>query len=77
MFPFPHQTQVIERDSIILPAGWDSWGKIRALKDGFDCAGVAQEYDDVEVNSSKKWYDEVIDTQKKALGLAEVFITIV
>lgn len=28
--------QVIERDTVVIPSGWDSFGKIRALRD-FDC----------------------------------------
>lgn len=26
----------------MVPSGWDSWGKIRVLRDGFDCEGVHQ-----------------------------------
>lgn len=31
----------MERDVLLVPAGWDSFGKIRALRDAFDCAGMA------------------------------------
>ncbi|KAI9319808.1 dynein light intermediate chain-domain-containing protein [Dichotomocladium elegans] len=44
-FPFNLKAQVIERDSVIVPAGWDSWGKIRVLREGFDCEGVSQGWD--------------------------------
>ncbi|KAH9938017.1 dynein light intermediate chain [Fomitopsis serialis] len=35
-FPFPHKPNPLDRDRIVVPAGWDSWGKIGVLRDGFD-----------------------------------------
>jgi dynein light intermediate chain 1 len=35
-FPFPHRPNALDRDRIIIPAGWDSWGKIAVLRDSFD-----------------------------------------
>lgn len=35
-FPFSHRPNTLDRDRIIAPAGWDSWGKIAVLRDGFD-----------------------------------------
>ena len=32
---------VIDRDKILIPPNWDSWGKIRVLRDGFDVEGVS------------------------------------
>lgn len=37
-FPFSHRPNTLDRDRIIAPAGWDSWGKIAILRDGFDAA---------------------------------------
>jgi hypothetical protein len=31
---------VVDRDQVFVPSGWDSWGKIRVLRDGFDVEGV-------------------------------------
>ncbi|KAL7276521.1 hypothetical protein RUND412_000480 [Rhizina undulata] len=31
---------VIERDKVLVPPHWDSWGKIRVLREGFDVEGV-------------------------------------
>ncbi|KAL1974599.1 hypothetical protein VTN31DRAFT_4803 [Thermomyces dupontii] len=31
---------VIDRDKILVPANWDSWGKIRIIREGFDIEGV-------------------------------------
>jgi dynein light intermediate chain 1 len=33
---------VIDRDKVVLPPNWDSWGKIRVLREGFDVEGVNQ-----------------------------------
>lgn len=32
----PLKHNVIDRDKIVVPPNWDSWGKIRVLRDGFD-----------------------------------------
>lgn len=32
----PLKHNVIDRDKILVPPNWDSWGKIRVLRDGFD-----------------------------------------
>ncbi|KAF4619559.1 hypothetical protein D9613_004983 [Agrocybe pediades] len=36
LFPFSHKPNTLDRDRIVVPAGWDSWGKISVLRDGFD-----------------------------------------
>lgn len=32
---------VIDRDKILVPPNWDSWGKIRVLREGFDVEGTS------------------------------------
>ncbi|KAI9844163.1 MAG: hypothetical protein M1837_005763 [Sclerophora amabilis] len=32
---------VIDRDKVLVPPNWDSWGKIRVLREGFDVEGVS------------------------------------
>ncbi|PLB40997.1 dynein family protein [Aspergillus candidus] len=32
---------VIDRDKILVPANWDSWGKIRIIREGFDMEGIS------------------------------------
>jgi dynein cytoplasmic 1 light intermediate chain len=46
-FPFLHKPNTLDRDRIVVPAGWDSWGKIAVLRDGFDAKswGEAWEQD--------------------------------
>ncbi|PPQ68272.1 hypothetical protein CVT26_006188 [Gymnopilus dilepis] len=36
LFPFTQKPNTLDRDRIVVPAGWDSWGKISVLRDGFD-----------------------------------------
>ncbi|KAI1323606.1 dynein light intermediate chain-domain-containing protein [Xylariaceae sp. FL0255] len=38
----PLKANVIDRDKIVVPPNWDSWGKIRVLRDGFDVESVSQ-----------------------------------
>jgi dynein light intermediate chain 1 len=44
-FPFPHRANVLDRDAVMVPAGWDSWGKITILREPFDPARVAKAWD--------------------------------
>ncbi|KAI1316219.1 hypothetical protein EDD11_010329 [Mortierella claussenii] len=44
-FPFRLRAQVVERDQVMVPAGWDTIGKIKVLRNGFDCEGVANGWD--------------------------------
>ncbi|KAI9247052.1 dynein light intermediate chain-domain-containing protein [Sporodiniella umbellata] len=39
-YPFNMKAQVIERDVVLVPSGWDSWGKLKVLREGFDCEAV-------------------------------------
>ncbi|KAH6577389.1 hypothetical protein BASA62_000926 [Batrachochytrium salamandrivorans] len=36
-YEFTLPAQMIERDAVLIPSGWDSWGKIKVLRDGFPC----------------------------------------
>jgi dynein light intermediate chain 1 len=44
-FPFPYRANVLDRDALRIPAGWDSWGKISVLREGFDPARVGRAWD--------------------------------
>lgn len=41
-YPFPYRANAVDREQICIPSGWDSFGKIRVLRDGFDCAATAR-----------------------------------
>ena len=52
---------VIDRDKVLVPPNWDSWGKIRVLREGFDVEGVSSRWSDdisgplmVEVKDSEE-----------------------
>ena len=36
LFPFVHKQNTLECDQILVPAGWDSWGKVSVMRDDFD-----------------------------------------
>ena len=44
-FPFKEPANVLDRDRIVVPAGWDSYGKISILREGFQPARWAEAYD--------------------------------
>ncbi len=44
-FPFPHRANVLDRDAVMVPAGWDSWGKIKVLRDSFDPGRVLKAWE--------------------------------
>jgi dynein light intermediate chain 1 len=41
---------VTDRDRVLVPPNWDSWAKIRILRDGFDVEGVSERWSvDIEI----------------------------
>ncbi|OWP00484.1 dynein light intermediate chain [Marssonina coronariae] len=38
----PLKHNIIDRDKVLVPPNWDSWGKIRVLRDGFDVEAINQ-----------------------------------
>ena len=36
----PLKHNVVDRDKVVVPPNWDSWGKIRVLREGFDVEAV-------------------------------------
>lgn len=51
---------VIDRDKILVPPNWDSWGKIRILRDAFDAESVAEKWS-IEIQASP---EQTIDFKK-------------
>ena len=47
----PLKHNVVDRDKILIPPNWDSWGKIRVLREGFDIEGT-----------SSSWSEEIGET---------------
>lgn len=71
LFPFLHKANTLDRDRIVVPTGWDSWGKITVLREGFDAKawGEAWENDLEQVESEpeqpgvKKLYGSLVPDQ--------------
>lgn len=70
---------MVERDQVMVPAGWDTIGKIKVLRSGFDCEGVADGWDlDAKgtgeneaadapaVEGARKVYEETIVNPKRS-----------
>jgi dynein light intermediate chain 1 len=47
----PLKHNVIDRDKVLVPSNWDSWGKIRVLREGFDVEGVNKGWS-IDIRSS-------------------------
>ncbi|KAG0193425.1 hypothetical protein DFQ28_005242 [Apophysomyces sp. BC1034] len=86
-YPFHLKAQVVERDAVLVPSGWDSWGKIRVLREGFDCDGVHQGWDaDIDALADRQQpgahgargiYEEAIpdpDTEEQPLNVSPVVV---
>ncbi|KAG0309908.1 hypothetical protein BGZ99_000749 [Dissophora globulifera] len=68
-FPFRMRAQVVERDQVMVPAGWDSMGKIKVLRNGFDCEGVAEGWDMDMKNAA----DGATDAARLESGARQVY----
>lgn len=67
---------MLDRDAVLVPAGWDSWGKINVLREGFDTARVGRAWatslsrmgdmDDVDEREGIEdlWEATIPDTEK-------------
>ena len=51
--PQPVKHNVIERDKILVPSNWDSWGKIRIIREGFDMEGISSAWS-VAIDETKQ-----------------------
>ncbi|KAI9667162.1 MAG: hypothetical protein M1831_001339 [Alyxoria varia] len=40
----PLKHNVIDRDKILVPPNWDSWGKIRVIREGFEVEGTSNQW---------------------------------
>ncbi|KAJ5099471.1 hypothetical protein N7532_006472 [Penicillium argentinense] len=52
---------VIDRDKILVPANWDSWGKIRIIREGFDMEGVSTAWS-IEIQDAPEPLNQFADT---------------
>jgi len=71
--PLRQQTlkhNVIERDKVFVPPHWDSWGKIRVLREGFDVEGINGGWS-IDINSGD---DAAAETEGGAVEVYEEVI---
>ena len=67
----PLKHNVIDRDKIVVPPNWDSWGKIRVLRDGFDVENVSEGWS-IDINQPS-WANKLQTIN--GTGESEVFRT--
>ncbi|KAL4076333.1 dynein light intermediate chain-domain-containing protein [Scleroderma citrinum] len=72
LFIFHHKPNTLDRDRIVIPAGWDSWGKISVLREGFEAKAWGEAWDvdleargtdTEETNGAKKLYRTLVPDQ--------------
>lgn len=62
----PLKHNVIDRDKIVVPPNWDSWGKIRVLGGSFDTELVSNSWsEDFSNSDSIQWDTEQLDNKQK------------
>lgn len=77
-FQISQKSNLLDRDRIFIPMGWDSWGKIAVLREGFNSKSWGEAWDmdnsssDGEVGqekytvqSAKKMYSELVPDKRE------------
>lgn len=67
-FPFPHRANVLDRDAVMVPSGWDSWGKINVLREGFDPNKIGKAW---VVSLKRERLDDMEDDEEEGEGREE------
>jgi dynein light intermediate chain 1 len=82
MFPFTQKPNALDRDRIQIPAGWDTWGKIGVLREGFDCRGWgdAWEYEldsqtNDNPNGAKVMYKKLVGSDDRVKVIYSLSVT--
>lgn len=78
-YPFPYRANAVHRSTLLIPAGWDTWGKIRALRDDFSpettLSGwmadigmqAAEELEGNGTSLARVWRDYIVDVEASSL----------
>ncbi|ORY26475.1 dynein light intermediate chain-domain-containing protein [Naematelia encephala] len=86
-FLFPHRANVLDRDAVMVPAGWDSWGKINVLRDGYDPDRVGKAWEaslrrfsgsdeaDEDEGIDDLWVEMIPDTERSTKPTNQPHIT--
>ncbi|GAM82709.1 hypothetical protein ANO11243_006930 [Dothideomycetidae sp. 11243] len=65
---------VIDRDRVFVPPGWDSWGKIRVLREGFDIEGVSRAWGvDIDKAMDQEQHKNTDDEQTKQVSTESMY----
>lgn len=82
-FSFAEKANVLDRDRILIPAGWDSWGKIVVLREGFEAKIWSEAWDrdmDAEVDGqepgARVLYAEFVPDRGPKVRYLSVFASI-
>ncbi|CAG8562847.1 241_t:CDS:2 [Paraglomus occultum] len=63
-FAFNLKTDVVNKERVMIPTGWDSWAKIKISRE-FDCKGVSEGWDDdMEPRDSNQTEDSSVSAKK-------------
>lgn len=63
---------IVDRDRVLVPPYWDSWGKIRAMREGFDVEGVSRAWEvDTRVSSITDSISDEADAHGPTDGIAQ------
>lgn len=85
VFPFTNKPNTLDRDHIVVPAGWDSWGKIAVLRDGFDAKGWGEAWEsdmEQDVNAvedetgAKRMFAALVPDQGARVGTTNRIIVV-
>ena len=67
---------VIDRDKVLVPPNWDSWGKIRVLREGFDVEATSSGWSkDIQERSATDSTDQTPSPEGAVLQLYESTIS--
>ncbi|GAA5981095.1 hypothetical protein JCM10908_003984 [Rhodotorula pacifica] len=79
-FPFLHRANVIDRDQVLVPAGWDTWGKIKILRERFDCDACGQSWE-ADLDTKRRAREKAEETgnagEKVTGGLRDEYASVV
>ena len=61
---------MVDRDKILIPPNWDSWGKIRVLREGFDVEAVSSGWSK-DIQLSRQPFEQRHNEGQSEIGLYE------
>ena len=63
----------MDRDAVMVPTGWDSWGKINVLREGFEPARVGKAWE-VSLRRAREPEEEDDDGEE---GLEDLWVAMI